>query len=351
MARTLWVGIDVGVETSRVCVIDDAGNVMHEASCASHAKAVHQEITFLKCRRRARIGLESGIGTAIARGLLKLGYCVEIFEARQLSKFLRARRNKTDSGDALGIAHAGRIGARLVSRVHLKSLECQSLACRLKIRRYFIKARQDAVSLLRKQIELFGGRLQPGQPAHLREKVEAQIKALFGKSLSPHVAELKHLLATAEAFRAHQLLLDRELKQLAMENDVCRRMMDIPGVGPICALAFYAAVSEPHRFKKSSDIGPYLGLTPRVHQSGMVLRSGRISRMGNSAVRTLLVQCSLRFMKCGDPESRLHVWASAIELRRGRGKARVAAARKLAMIMIAMWKNGTSFDPQFTEAT
>ena len=275
---------------------------------------------------------------------------VEIYEARQLSKFLRIRRDKTDAGDALGIAHAGRIASPLVSRVHLKSLECQSLACRLKIRRHLIKVRTDAVSLIRRQLELFGARLQPGSPAALRKKVEAQIRIAFGRTPDPLVPEFKHLLRFVEELRANQLQLDRELKQLAQENDVCRRMMEIPRIGPICALTFFATVSEPHRFKRTSDIGPYLGLTPRLNNSGMIKRSGRISHMGHPATRGLLIQSSLRFMKCCDQRSAFRSWTHEIELRRGKGKSRVALARKLATVMLAMWKNGTTFDPRLIEA-
>ena len=111
MARRLWVGLDVGVETTSVCVIDAAGSVLHEALCPTNARSVHREIVSLGCRRSGSVGLESGSGFGLARDLQNLGYTVEIYEARQLSKFLRVRRNKTDAGDALGIAHAGRIAS------------------------------------------------------------------------------------------------------------------------------------------------------------------------------------------------------------------------------------------------
>ena len=103
MARRLWVGLDVGVETTSICVIDAGGVVLHETVCPTNAKYVHREIVSLGCRRSGTVGLESGTGIGLARDLRNLGYTVEIYEARQLSKFLRVRRNKTDAGDALGI--------------------------------------------------------------------------------------------------------------------------------------------------------------------------------------------------------------------------------------------------------
>ena len=352
MAKKLWAGLDIGVEKTSVCVIDDAGEVIHEADCLTNLKSVHREIAFIKRRRHATVGLEAGTGIHLARGLRNLGYSVEIYEARQLSKFLRLRRNKTDAGDANGIAQAGRLAAPLISRVHLKSLECQSLSCRLRIRRYLIGVRTGALSLLCRQLELFGGRVRSrARSASLHGEVDAQIRALFGKSSTPIVTELRQLLKYCESLMAQQDELDKELKALALENDVCRRLMDIPGVGPICALTFYAAISEPHRFRSSADVGPYLGLTPKLHQSGLTHRFGRISRMGNRQARALLIQASIRFMKCAGPDLALHAWASGVEQRRGRGKSRVALARKLATVMLAIWKSGENYRPKLVEAS
>ncbi len=346
MARSFWAGLDVGVETTSVCVIDDHGEILHEAVCATNVKSVHQEIGFLRRRRSARVALESGGGMSLARGLQTLGYKVDIYEARQLSKFLRVRRIKTDAGDAIGIAHAGRIGATLVSKVHLKSFECQSLTARLRIRRHLIRSRVRAANLLCRQLEQFGGRVtRSTKPAQLRHDVEAEIRTLFGRKPSPLGAELQALLEHCVQLMEREKEVDRELIELAHTDPVCKKFMEIPGVGPICALSFYAAIGEPHRFKRSSDVGCYLGLTPRVYESGLTKRSGRISKMGNSEARALLVTASIRFLFRSSPDIRIHAWAKEVEQRRGRYKARVALARKLATVMIAMWKKGEDYRP------
>jgi transposase len=339
--------LDVGVETTSICVIDDAGQVLREATCRTVLKDVHRELRWLKRRRSARIGIEAGVGTSLARGLRNFGYSVDIYEARQLSKFLRANRNKTDAGDASGIAEAGRLGIRLVSKVHLKSLECQSLQSRLTIRRHIIGQRVRTTNLLCRQIELFGGRISGvTKGSKLRKQAEVEIKNLFGSVSTPLTFELHRLLAQTEQLQAHQQAIDRDLCRLALDNEVCRRFMEIPGVGPICALSFYAAIGEPHRFKRSADVGPYFGLTPRLHQSGMTKRLGRISKMGNRATRTLLVHASQIFMRWSRADSRLRAWTFGIEQRRARGQARVALARKLAIIMLAMWKSGEAYRPE-----
>jgi transposase len=347
MAKKIWAGLDIGVETTSVCIIDDAGQVLHEATCPSALKSVHKEIGWLKRRRSARVGLEAGVGVSLARGLRTLGYAIDIYEARQLSKFLRARRNKTDAGDAGGIAEAGRVGASLVSKVHLKNLECQSLQSCLTIRRHLIRARVAAVNLLCRQLELYGGRVRPSTRAlHLRENVEPEMRKLFGKGVTRLTSELRHLLDHCEAMVIYQQAMDEELKRVALGNEVCRRFMDIPGIGPICALNFYAIVGEPERFRRSADIGAYFGLTPSVRQSGLTTRTGRISRMGSTVMRGLLVQASITFMRSSSADSQLGDWAARIAQRRGKGRARVALARKLATVMLAMWKTGESYQPR-----
>jgi transposase len=353
MARKIWAGLDVGVETTSICVINDSGEVLHEAVCPTALKSVHQEIRWLRRRRSARVGLEAGSGVSLARGLRSFGYSVDLYEVRQLSKFLRVRRNKTDAGDAGGIAEAGRLGAALVSKVHLKSLECQSLQSRLTMRHHLVRQRVQSVNLLCRQLELYGGRISGycTRSRHLRKAVEAEIKSLFGKASNPLVSELRHLLTYCEQLIAYQEAGDRELKRAADENEVCRRFMEIPGVGPICALTFYATVGEPHRFSRSKNIGPYFGLTPKLFQSGLTTRFGRISKMGNKAMRTSLVHASTCFTKWSSPDSALREWASRVEQRRGRGQARIALARKLAVIMLAMWKSGKTYNPDSPRTT
>ena len=100
MAR-IWAGLDVGVETTSLCVIDDAGAILQEGACATDLGCIHRQLRWLRRRRHAQVGIEAGAAT-LARGLRTLGYSVTLYETRQLSKFLRVRRNKTDAGDALG---------------------------------------------------------------------------------------------------------------------------------------------------------------------------------------------------------------------------------------------------------
>ncbi len=344
----LWAGVDLGVETASVCIIDDAGNILHEGVCPSAAEKVRHELGNYRRTRFASVAIEAGVGTHVARGLRSRGYPVELYEARQLSKFLRVRRNKTDAGDARGIAEAGRIGASIVSKVYLKSLESQALQSRLAIRRHLIGQRVAAVNMLGRQVELFGGRLRCGAKRNsFRQAVEVEIHKHFPDRSSSLVAQLRFLADHVERLVAYQRALDRDLEHEAGEIDVCRRLMEIPGVGPICALTFYAAVDDPHRFTLVKEVGSYFGLAPKVRQSGLTSKKARISKMGNKHVRSLLVHAAGQYLHFEKGDTDLRTWTLSIEQRRGRAPSRVALARKLAVIMLAIWKNGGHFEPKY----
>ena len=343
----IWAGLDVGVETTSFCVIDDAGCILQQGTCPTRVECLHKELRWLRRRRLARVGIEATSSFSLARGLQGLGYSIDLYETRQLSKFLRVRRNKTDAGDAIGIAEAGRLGGAILSKVFLKSFECQSLQSQLTVRRNLIRQRVAIMNLLCRQIEQYGGRVAGVKRSReFRERLEAEMRKVFGKARTPLTVALHQLFDRWQQLVTYQAQIDRELNRVACDNDVCRRFMEIPGVGPVCALSFYAAVGEPHRFTRSTDIGAYFGLTPKVHQSGLTARAGRISRMGNRAVRSLLTRSSSIVMRTNGPASELRSWALQIEARRGRGRARVALARKLAVVMVAMWKKDQRFTPQ-----
>lgn len=345
--KRLWAGIDLGVETASVCIIDDAGEVVHEGVCPSATENVRHELGHFRRTRFASVGFESGVGTHVARGLRSRGYPVELYEARQLSKFLRIRRNKTDAGDARGIAEAGRISASLVSKVYLKSLESQTLQSRLAIRRHLIGQRVATVNMLGRQIEQFGGRLHcDAKRIGFRKAAEAEIRKLFADRSNSAVAQLRFLADHTERLVAYQRAVDQGLELEAREIEACRRLMEIPGVGPICALSFYAAVDDPFRFSRATDVGSYFGLEPKLSQSGLTLRKSRISKMGNKTVRSLLVHAAGLYLRLEKVDSALRDWTLRLEQRRGRAPSRVALARKLAVIMLTIWKKGDHFRPR-----
>jgi transposase len=136
---------------------------------------------------------------------------------------------------------------------------------------------------------------------------------------------------------------DKAIRVLVRSNPTCRLLMSVPGVGVLSALAYFSTVEDPARFSRSRSVSAHLGLTPRQYQSGEVDRSGRISRCGDTLARTLLYEAAVVIMTRLKKPSTLKDWASAIAKRSGIGKARVALARKLGVILHSIWRSGTPF--------
>jgi transposase len=187
---------------------------------------------------------------------------------------------------------------------------------------------------------VFGIRLPRAlSPAFIRQALQAS-EGIPGLS-----AAMRGLVAARAAVLAAVVAIDADIKRMVRASDACRRLMSIPGVGQLTALAFTAAVDDPGRFRRSRDIGAYLGLVPRRYQSGEVDYTGSISKCGDRRVRTLLYEAANVMLTRLQPVLKLKEWASAIAKRSTMRKARIALARRLAIIMLAMLRHGTEFSP------
>jgi transposase len=151
------------------------------------------------------------------------------------------------------------------------------------------------------------------------------------------------LLDARIALYQHYLELDRRVKRTASHDDVCMRLMTVPGVGPIAALTFKAAIDDPSRFKSSRTVAAHFGLTPRRYQSGEVDNPGRISRAGDRNVRSTLYSAANAMLMRTMAGSQLKSWGMRLMRTKGRRRAVVAVARKLAVLLHRMWVDGTEF--------
>jgi transposase len=156
----------------------------------------------------------------------------------------------------------------------------------------------------------------------------------------PLVAPMLAILATMQ--REFERLT-RQVLDVVRTDGVCRRLMSAPGVGPITALAYRATIDRPERFRRSRDVGPHLGLTPARHQSGETDIQGRISRCGDELARTALYEAAHSLLVRSRKWSSLRAWGMAVAKRRGMARARVAVARKLAVILHRMWQDEDEF--------
>jgi transposase len=343
-AGTFWAGLDLGETRTSICVVDDDGNIVLETECDSTAT----NIVSLLEPYATHIGLvaaESGTGTYLVRKLRAAGLPTAIFESRKASRFLGIRRNKSDRSDAKGIADLARLGRNTVSQVHLKSLENQQLRSELLMRHKLVRLRVAVEASMRSRLVQYGRVLPKSHsPDALRKNVEAEVSSLRTEEGIDLSAHLDPLLGVAESLRRYERKLDREFAARAKRDPICQLLMEVPGVGPICALAFTSAVEDPHRFADATNVGAYLGLIPRRYQSGEVSRTLGITKTGNRLTRTLLVSAAT-VMLARKADCELQQWASTLKDRLGSQRAKVALARKLAVVMLSMWKEGEHFRP------
>jgi transposase len=341
------VGIDVSLELSSLCVLDAAGKVVREAKVASEPEAL---VAFLRGLGLAiaRVGLEAGpLSQWLHDGLREAGYDVVLLETRHVKAALSAMAVKTDRRDARGIAQLLRMG--WYRPVHRKSVPSQEVRALLSARKQLQVKAMDLEQTLRGLLRGFG--LKVGDIS--RGKLPARVRELAaGHAMLERIVE--PMLTACEAIWCEFNKLHREVLVIVKEDQVCRRLMTVPGVGAVVSLTYRAAVDDPDRFKKSKSVGAFFGLTPKRYQSGETDVSGHITRVGDAAVRTALHDAANVMLSRVTRFSTLKRWAMEVAKRRGMRRAKVALARKLATVLHRIWADGTEFvwgkDPAATAA-
>jgi transposase len=331
-----YAAIDVSLEWSSVCVVDATGEIVREAKVPSEREAL---VAFFAASglRLARIGLEAGpLSQWLHAGLIEAGLPAILIETRHVKAALKAMTVKTDRNDARGMAQLMRMG--WFRAVHVKTLQAQEIRALLTARKLLVAKLRDVETSIRGILRGFG--LKVG--AISKGKFEARIRELVaGQAMLERVAE--PLLRARAALRAEYTTLHRDLLRTVREDDVCGRLMTVPGVGAVVAMTFRSAIDRPGRFAKSKAVGAHFGLTPKKYQSGEVDRTGRISKVGDAMVRTALFEAANVMLTRAVRFSTLKAWALRVAGRHGMKKAKVALARKLAVVMHRMWVDGTNF--------
>src|SRR5438067_3187581 len=276
-----FAGLDVSVKETSICIVDDTGRIVREVKVASEPEALLQ-VLGNPIYRFKRIGLEAGpLSQWLFSALAEAGLPVICVETRHMRAVLQAQINKTDRNDARGMAQMMRAG--LYRPVHVKTLRSQKLRMLLTHRK-LLQSKAIAIDNdLRGTLRNFG--LKVGVVGTV--KFEARIKELV-ENLPDLAALVEPLLIVRRVLREQIGILHRRLLAIVRGDDVCRRLMTVPGVGPMVALTFRATVDVPARFKNSKAVGAVFGLTPRRHQSGEVDRMGGISKCGDAMMRRLL---------------------------------------------------------------
>jgi transposase len=330
-----FAGLDVSVKDTSICIVDETGKIIREVKVASEPEVL---LTVLKKGgyQLKRIGLEAGpLSQWLFSALGETGLPVICVETRHMRAVLRAQINKTDRNDARGIAQMMRVG--LYRPVHVKTLRSQKLRMLLTHRRLLQSKAIAIENDLRGTLRNFG--LKVGIVGSSR--FETRIKELF-EGLPDLALLVEPMVTVRRVLREQIAILHRRLLAVVRDDEVCRRLMTVPGVGPVVALTYRATIDIPARFPKSKSVGAVFGLTCAKYQSGEIVRSGRISRCGDEMMRTMLYEAAHR-MLCLAKWSWLKAWAMQIARRCGMKKAIVALARRLAVIMHRIWVDGTEF--------
>jgi transposase len=329
-----YAGLDVSLKETSICIVDETGKICRELKVASHPEDLLRALQD-PALNLVRVGLEAGpLSQWLFSALAEAGLPVVCIETRHARAYLKAQINKTDRNDARGIANMMRVN--LFRPVHVKTLASQKQRALLTARKLLqgkaIAIENDIRGLLRN----FGLKVGVAGAAKFEQRIRELVEGL------PDLSEvMEALLEARRKLREQFTKLHRKLLAIVRDDTVCRRLMTIPGIGAVTALAYRVTIDVPARFRKSKAVGAVLGLTPAQHQSGEMSRVGRVSLCGDGMLRALLYEGAQTVLTRS--VKWLKAWAMKIARNRGLKRAIVALARRLAVIMHRIWVDGTEF--------
>lgn len=328
----LFIGLDVSLASTAICVLNAHGDVAEETTAASEPEELVAALRALSGNVVA-VGLEAGpLSQWLHKHMTEANFDTVLMETRQVKGALKAMPIKTDRRDAEGIARLLQMG--WFRPVHCKSVSAQEIRAVLTTRKSIQQAIINFELWMRGLLRNFGlkmGRVPKG-------RFEERVRELTNGNPMLEAAAGPNLTAR-EALRIELVKLEKLVRDHARSDSICRSMMTMPGVGAIIALTFKAAIDDPDRFRSSKDVGPWAGLTPRRDQSGERDIIGQITRAGDAGLRNALYQATTVMLNRGRP-SWLADWATQ---RRGKKRATVALARRIGVVLHRMWRDGTDF--------
>lgn len=332
-----YVGLDVSQKETAVCVVNETGQVIFEGKAKSDPGAL-AALLHTHAPRAERIGFETGaMASWLWHELRRVDLPVVCIDARHAHAALSTRINKSDQNDARGLAELVRVG--WYREVKVKSEESQRIRSILVARSRLVGIRRDIENQVRSMIKEYGLLFRRAIGSQFRKHVTELVGE--GHQLR---AVIKPLLLIHEQVCEQQSQFDDEVRRLAKSDETTRRLMTVPGVGMVTALTFRHTIDDPSRFRSASSVGAYLGLTPRRNQSGETDTTGKISRWGDGLLRSYLFEAATVLLHRTKKWSSLKAWGMKLAKRIGMKKAKVAIARKIAVILHCIWVDGTSFE-------
>lgn len=329
------VGIDLGKRESQIAILTEDGELIDRRIRTER----HRLSEVFGRRPKAKVLVEASTESEwVARCLEELGHEVIVADPNYAPMYAqRTRRVKTDRRDAQALAHACKLGAYRAA--HRTSDGRRELRTVLAMREALVRTRTAWISRIQPVLRREGHRIRSGKAETFVARVE---ELMVPEVLKVAIAPLLRLL---HPLNEQIAVLDEQLAAIAAADNVTRRLVTVPGVGPVTAVAFVVTVDDVKRFRDAHQVESYVGLVPREWSSSETQRRGQITKAGNNRMRWLLVQaawCILRRRK--KPETAaLRDWADRIAQRRGRRVAAVALARRLAGILYALWRDASIY--------
>jgi transposase len=331
--------MDLGKRQSHACWLTEDGEIRH-----LRIRSTREALTMQFGGRRGRILIEAtSMSEWVARLFESLGgWEVVVADPNFAPMYAeRTRRVKTDRRDAEALMRACLRGN--YRPVHRLSDEARLLRMTVKVRKGLVRARAKAAVQAKALLTPHGIQLETGRPCYFPERIlAAEVPPALRFELAPLVDLVTHLNDPISR-------TEERLEELAKQDPCARRLATVPGVGPITAACWIAALDTPDRFANGEQVVSYLGLVPREWSSSEMRLQGRITKVGPSDLRELLVEGAWHVLNHPTPDAAsLRAWAQRIAARRGRNKAVVALARRMARILFVIWRDGTSYSPERT---
>jgi transposase len=337
--QKLTIGLDLGDRSSWYCVLDETGSVRLEQRVSTTPKAMREVFGGMP---RSRIALETGMHSPwVSRLLSELGQEVIVAHARNV-RLIGESRKKDDRLDAQTLARLARIDPQLLSPVKHRSAKAQADLTVIRARAGLVRARTALVNTVRGLAKSYGERLRGCNARNMNpEKAEG---------LSPELqTALQPLLAAIESLSEQIREYNQQIEQLAGSRyPQVGLLKQVRGVGTLIALTFLLTLEDAHRFRKSRDVGCYLGLQPGRRNSGQSEPQMHISKEGDPYLRTLLVQGAQHILGPFGPDCDLRRWGLKLAERgggNGKKRAIIATARKLAVLLHHLWVSGEVYEP------
>ncbi len=338
---TRTIGIDLGDRESAYCVLNEAGEIIEQGSVRNEHGALEERF---ESGHSARIVIEaSGQSQWICRCLEGLGHEVIVANPRQVLLISKSVR-KSDRNDAQLLARLGRMDPELLRPVTIRSVESAVVRALLRARSQLVMTRTRLVNMIRCESKVTGSRIPKCSAESFHRQARPHLPAALRSALEPVLDVLAELQLRVRAY-------DKQIEKLSAEEyPETQVLRQVKGVGPLVALTYVVTIDDPHRFPRSRALGSFLGLAPRSFQSGDRDPQLRISKAGDPEMRRLLVGAATYMLRKSSPACDLKRYGTRVARggsKRDRARARVAVARKLAVLLHRLWLTGEVYDPDY----